>query len=683
MAQPAVPPFVFHGPFRGVLDAVAGRQLGPGYAKAAHNVQLLGGRVRPREPWKGMGTLTGLLGAADQIRALHVWRERPGRTFYIFKASQVVTGLGDPGEWGNTRWYMWEDGRTALHDLGAGQFHSPHAAQFALANGRLFIADGSESCLHTSPSGARKVGVPKPTWASDPVTLANLGGAINIEGPLYGLQAGPAPNGDVLTSSETYRFAFTFVEFNTGAESSMLAMPNASVLTSLVGGHFKFGIATDKIPAPLEYGALRVRVYRQNVNLGEPFFRLVAEASGGANVVYDGQSDDVVELSSTTTGPYAPSRNAIPPGHCHSIAWHGDRMFYGSSDEPSKLFYSELGLPNAVDPTNFLNIEDEGGSQITGLFAHSHQLLIGTEGGIHILSGNIDGPDNDTDALGTSGDLPKSRHLLFRSRASTGPDPQFGPTFVLAGQPGAVHFSTSEGHIRFDGVNTHNLSAERTPLRWRKFWKRCRYHQVSPSITYTQDKESGVLYMSNWTTKVGEEGQNPPVTPGPEMLGYYWRSQDWVTAGLSGSEDSLFATTLAENVDATIVAAFSLLTGAPPVLFLVGGSDAPAWFYETHPMEIVPGRRIHLYHAKMMLARAQNITGNPGVRVMYVLDGELVREAGRDFMFEGKKLTRLFPIRRSGDDIAFRFERASGFSVGSFDNGGVVSFNVDFELEGV
>jgi hypothetical protein len=209
---------------------------------------------------------------------------------------------------------------------------------FTVAKNLVFIANGKDQNKKFNGTNVQRHGIAAPAVAP---TLADGGGV--------GLHNG------------TYEGFITYYNGNTGNESS--AGPTAATVT-VVNRTIRWTWTASTDPQ-----VTAVRLYIRNTGTQSIFFQ-VAEVAIGTTTTTTSATD----VSLITKGPDTAENN--PPPITNYLAFYGDRLFAaGDPSNPSIVYYSKEGQPEAFDPDNKEAINQDDGSKITGLHV-AHEILM-------------------------------------------------------------------------------------------------------------------------------------------------------------------------------------------------------------------------------------------------------------------------------------------------------------------
>ena len=718
MTQPRISPIQHHGPFLGLNDTVSSRELPPAFSTVAHNVLLHEGRIRPRAPWRQIGAT---LPSGHRVLSIFHWhvRERDRQPLVFVKSSNHGSNLG-----AGKLWQIDTAGATGqdptAQDLVQGM--SPWPAQFLVVGKTLYVIDGGEKMARVTldPIVGTRLGILPPTRATaqyDPnIDKSRMAGGNvafgwdfpdDIDSSKW---LGTSLNGVQATLVGNFSYAVTFRDPKNGRESNPVysetaVFPNNQFVKIRMN---EKSIGGSSNRAPADAGIGEFRVYRRNNSPQVSFYRLVADwrttgkgtpfgdgdnfqpdPFNDSQTFFDNLADEDILVSNVNQGPFAPSRNGIPPA-ARCAAFYNDRMFYGPVDQPGKVFYSETGQPDHVDGGAFLDVTGDQSDDINGMLAVGSQLFIGKARGIHIHSGFIIAETNDSRAHGVlASELAKSSHLLFKTKSDIGPMTGFGNNFVLAGQPGSIHFGTDAGLFSFDGNSSRNLSAALIEKAWRDFIQRGSGFHTQARLTFAVDPHKRILYACN-----GRAGS----VVGVPILAYHYTSGAWTTVSERDrpeelSDISCVATSLGDKPLDSEIPTFDLR----PASLMVGFGNrkvevssesedadiaATPWVYETGDLAVEPTLRKHFFLVKVMLKRTNRFWGDlPAVSVGYRLNGgTLISRKTLNLATDNP--VRVVALQREAHDLRLVFQRSNQWIKGWSPDVGIEGFALSVELAG-
>lgn len=699
MTQPRISPLQHHGPWLGLNDTVAPRELSPAFATVAHNVILAEGLIRPRAPWRALG---GLVASGHRILSLFHWhtRERDRHPLVFAKTTNHGSNLSAGRLW---QLQTADDASELFSRM------SPWPAQFHVVGKTLYVIDGGQKMVRVTldPIRATRIGILPPVRGTaeffnhpfDPrfLPVGMVVFAWDHADLDYNRSFSAAAGSGI---SGSYSYAVTHYDSTTGRESNPVISESSIQVSNerpkILINQMSFESESENQP-PTDAGIDEIRVYRRNDGLGSSFFRLVAQQIGFDSIdpfenqqtFLDSLADEDITVSNANTGPFAPSRNGIPPAS-RCAAFYNDRMFYGPLDDPGKVYYSELGQPDHVDGGAFLNVTGDESDDVNGLLAVGSQLHIGKSRSIHILSGTISAATNTTRAHGAlDSELAKSSHQVFKSKADIGPMNGFGNNFILAGQPGMIIFGTDAGLFSFDGQSSRNLSVALISKTWKAFIQRGSGFHTQARLTFAVDPHKRILYVCN-----GRIGN----VVGPPILAYHYATGAWTTVSEHQGPDEIssitcVATSLGDRPGEDELQTFDLREASLMVGFVNRKAEvstesenddirATRWRYETGDLAVEPTIKKHFYKAKIMLKRASRFWGNsPAVSVGYRRNGTTFTSRKTLSMINSEPV-RVVPLQRQAHDIRLVFQRSDQWDKGWSPDVGITGFALSAELAG-
>ncbi len=285
-----------------------------------------------------------------------------------------------------------------------------------------------------------------------------------------------------------YEFACSFYDSETGTESNaqmatISGLPESTVLTFDLADR---ALRIDVTP-PAAFANARVkqvRVYAKITTLqadvdgvesgAEEAFRLVGQydfetrndisvppPTPTANTYYLGEDGMRVlpfaePLSIRGTGPYAPTRNGIPPLSNTAIVF-SDRVLYASAtdDNPGAIYYSDRESGEHVAADDFILFPDSGTDLISGWALFQGRLIVFKSSAIYVLTGTIARQSNDKAALGEL--APAGNYQLFKTTSTIG-------CFNTEGGVGVVecddllYYNAKDGIYTFNGLVSRKIS---------------------------------------------------------------------------------------------------------------------------------------------------------------------------------------------------------------------------------
>lgn len=710
MAQPVQYGLRFPGPFLGLNSDQARHKVGPAFATKAEDVLITRtGSVRPREPLSAYihsgdhripGVIQGMI---------HVDLQTLSGVEYEFptadKAAVLVKAV-KPGE--RIFRLITRQGQSELSMAGhTAATLSLFPPTWVFAGGWLYIIDGSLPLVKYNGVEMRTVGILPPI----------AGKSTGDEGHVY-------PE-DVLTGIPVWpsialvRYAVTFYDSECQTESNPIYFPDLDDPGALIGPnvtvrlHYR-GIDADPNPLPSGRGIDTIRIYRQNMlrpndnrSLGQTFYRLVAELDAGASAQDDESWTDTIQvaesgdeqtedvtLSDTITGPFAPSRNGVPPA-ARIGAWYKNRMWYSDPDDGSRVWFSQEGKPEHVAgldayPANVVRIGGDPDDVITGMVEMAGQLVVLKKGSIWVISGYMEWQTNLDTALGAvTAQVPPE---IYKAKCKVGCDATAGGNgAIVCGHPPLLYYPHADGFYVFDGVDDRPVSdlvsKEWTALLTGHAEQGAFARPQNHAIAYAHDTANQILLIAA-----------PPAAMAwfsDRVLCYHWnaRRPDGIGAWTQfffgdqlGIEDDAplgvccVATALGKPSYGTTDEGVVLMTALCPYLIALAytsasdgltysrifladvdpispGLDMPDWKWETGDLRVVGGKRAHVYWWETEHDRFLGEENTPQLRTEYSVDG-------RDFTPVGgvggtdvsSALTRR-RLGRTARSMALRFRR--------------------------
>jgi hypothetical protein len=713
MTQPSQYAINFAGPFLGLNTVTAPHMLAPGFATVAQNVLITrGGGVRPRDPWRmyWQETLLGLSSVC--VGMLHLDVARLAGSTDDGDRMRVLSKMYD-GKLLQTSAFA---GPAQHVDLTGPGVRSNYQPTWVLANRRLYVIDGSARMIQYDGDTVRTIGIEVPTMA----------GVSEWQDPPQAQVEFKRREGGAGPDAGTYAYTATFYDSVYGIES------NAKVgletpMTVVLDGSNRVAVKIHPFlwAGLAQRGIDRVRIYRRHradvdgTELGLPF-RLIAEIygwpPGAESFDWDNEvPDDEVTLSDVVTGPFAPTRNGIPPA-ARIAVWYKNRMWYADPDDGTRLWYSEHAFPEHVGSTSFIPIGGDPDDIITGMVEMAGQIIILKKDSIWVLSGDLETYNNARVALGHQPgvDFAESFPEVYKTKSKTGcHNTQGGNGAIVCGHPPLLFYSNANGLYRFDGVDDR-LVSDLIMDEWKAV-----VGSLDHSISYAVDLANEVLYVC----------PTAPVTSNPfpqRFLCYHWGVNRgdgvgvWTTVTNIGDpipqpgSDFLerlgiacIATCLGTpstqgtpnhetvgDVSPFLVAGLYFYTPpspiTPPTFYSVISyastqvderQPTPEWLWRTGDLMLAGGKKAHLYYLEYRHERAKSeVGGGPTVKVRYAIDDrdlELLSPSENGLDTKGVFLRR-HHMGRTGRSLALEFSRGSVTDWEAWN--GLTGFALDVEL---
>lgn len=691
----------FAGPFLGLNTVQAPHMLGPGFATLAENTLITrAGGVRPRDPWRlywqdglaGVGaklvgmlhlnvaTLAGWTGGAEGLRVL---AKADGKLyqFAAFGESQQFKDLTPSFP-------------PAISSL---------PPTWVFANRRLYVIDGSPRMVQYDGEDVFKIGI------EEPLATAAAWEVIGVSGPGAGY----------------YRYAITYYNSVYGIESNGPPVPT-NPPGFLFDDSQTMQMTLDEASIPVGCMIDTVRIYRQHYAdangdaLGLPF-RLVGVRSADdfGNPWVDYVANDDYTLSDPITGPFAPTRNGIPPA-ARIATWYKDRMWYADPDDGSLLWFSEFGFPEHVGSTSFIRIGGDSDDVIAGMVEMAGQVIILKKDSIWILSGDLDTYDNTRVALALGpGDFTESFPEVYKSKSKTGCHATAGGNgAIVCGHPPLLYYSNANGLYRFDGVDDR-LVSDLIMDEWATMLGAARgVSESDHSISYAVDLVNEVLYVCpsamttataqgflcyHWGVNRGDgvgvwttaTDVNEPL-PSPPAVGLVRLGIGCIATCL-GAPAGFASSQRVGHVSPLLVAGLYYYTppdGSPPhhytelryAEFGESEEDIPVWKWRTGDLMLAGGKKAHIYYWEYNHERFAGELSSPRVRPFYTLWGgtdpandgqQVLLGAFAGWETQGRFMRRL-RIGRSARSITLEFTRGDATAWRPWN--GLTGFAIDVEL---
>lgn len=678
--------FTYRGPFNGLNTTAEPRELSPAWATVCDNLLLVEGRLRPRQRMVHYGDAlppqSGPLHFPAGTRVLSMTQRFPNPNDFqsgdrIDLIAKVLEPNGSPA-------IMQHLGSLGSFVIPVGTELSNMPATFVFVGDWLYVLDGSETLYKIRGAVARTVGIRVPREYTT--------------GPLGDVEwIGIQPAGFEGGIEATVQYAITFYDELTGVESNPL-YSQEYVCDSNQGVRMRILPAPNQ-PPPFS-GATRMRLYRKNITEAQIAFRLRREFFSPQLLDFTFQ-DDLREsmiplsVSSDVTGPFAPSRNGLPPKATIGAVYR-DRLFYNDLDNASIVRYSALGIPDHVDPTDYKTVAGDEVQGVSGLAPFADQLMIGRRRGIHVESGTITRPTNETAAAGL--EEPESGDVLYKSKATTGPA-QFtgGNGFVLAGTPQHLYYANESGFYRWDGVSEVKLT-ENIKRTWLEFLRDNGAVELKPNLSYAVDTYNSIIYIHN----------RPSLTAGGRyVLAYHYGSPIGGTsigkwsrlrfadpevegepsciATCFGVPDNPQAMTESDRYSPLIMGTMTgrLYKGQNPTQGGFAGGAAPDFRYETGRLVFMEGSETHFYFCRWLTDPIGDTlpigTGPPLIDIGYSIDDGAEIFENRDIRFANYVTLRM---GRQGADVRLIFKKSGVWSQGWSTRIGIIGLVVDIEEVG-
>lgn len=184
----------------------------------------------------------------------------------------------------------------------------------------------------------------------------------------------------------SYGYRVTWVS-ETGAESPYSAevvvewKPN-----NIIAELFTYAVWLSSLPVGPDHVVAR-RVYRtKNLadqdGLVDRTYYFVAEIPDNCSTSW---VDVNADARLTVVGPTFQDSAPIPPGLRYGCAFDGRLWLGGGSHSPTRVYYSETGLPEQFPTFNYFDLGNVSAGDITQIVAHEGQVYIFRERGIDVI----------------------------------------------------------------------------------------------------------------------------------------------------------------------------------------------------------------------------------------------------------------------------------------------------------
>jgi len=237
-------------------------------------------------------------------------------------------------------------------------------------------------------------------YYADPGTI-NVGGSISLlTSASFGMGLGicavtpprgsTGPSPDPITVLARYRWRMTFIT-DTGSESPLSDFAETfwEQSSETTDGRHSVFLQLPKGPP----GTVARRLYRTNnmFNLEEAedtqyFF--VAQIDDNVTQNYIDVTPDALL---TFNAPGFENSVVISSGYRYAASWNGRMFLANTTDRPTRIIYSEVGLPEQFRATSYFDGAVRTGGRITGLFPYYDSLLVFRETAIDIIRTGEDG----------------------------------------------------------------------------------------------------------------------------------------------------------------------------------------------------------------------------------------------------------------------------------------------------
>ena len=231
----------------------------------------------------------------------------------------------------------------------------------------------------------------KPSYL-DPATSQQL--EQNTASPNFGasstLGLGDTENGDF--NHYSYRMSFIL---DTGAESPLGAVGSQSwTIGSATQEQVKFGIYISDFPTGIE-GTVARKLYRtknqrqsyDNNARDQLFYECLTIRDNSTTELVDVIPDTALVLEA----PALTDSDIISTTYITGEAWDSRMWLAGGGSHPTRIIYSDNGIPEQFGQFSYFDVGNTTGGHITGLYAYYNNLLVFRERAIDIIRSNGSG----------------------------------------------------------------------------------------------------------------------------------------------------------------------------------------------------------------------------------------------------------------------------------------------------
>lgn len=360
---------------------------------------------RGLEPWwKAPASFTGQPVANSylfekKIDAFYIWnKQNTEQTYYIVEQGGYLyyamghKGISPPAIDFADDLYILDSGRhiPKINEMGT-QF-IPFGNKLLIMNGvdkPIWFYGGLKTrdfgfLLPTPSIDALDI---KPTYLTSPTPeLEN-----NTASPNFGNnnRLGLGDRGD--NDSSVYSWKMTFI-LDTGAESPLgnAATQEWNVGTT-AGSQVRFGVYISDLPTGIE-GTVARKLYRtKNQRLPDStdsrdqlYYECLTIRDNSTTAVVDVIPDNAL----TTPAPTLTDSTTISSTFITGEAWDSRMWLGGGRSHPTRIIYSDRGIPEQFGTFSYFDVGNTAGGHITKLYAYYNNLLVFRERSIDIIRTN-------------------------------------------------------------------------------------------------------------------------------------------------------------------------------------------------------------------------------------------------------------------------------------------------------
>ena len=212
---------------------------------------------------------------------------------------------------------------------------------------------------------------------------------VGIGYPRYGSSSvqGLGDTGNTDTSFYSYRMSFVS---DTGSESP-LGNITSVFWTNEEGYTFKHGVFLNDV-ATGKKGIVARKIYRtknqrlaQDNTSRDQLFYLVKTIEDNSTTDF---IDTIPDTYLTALAPALTDSTTISTTYQFGAAWNNRLWLGGGPDHPTRIIYSQQGLPEQFGSFNYFDVGAASGGHITQLFAYYNNLIVFREKSIEIIRDN-------------------------------------------------------------------------------------------------------------------------------------------------------------------------------------------------------------------------------------------------------------------------------------------------------
>ena len=355
------------------------------------------------EPWYNYKSATLQIGDATPyldttIDSVFVWsKQSTGQVYHFFEQAGELYYL-----WGNNNGKTLADFWDHKITIGTGR-HIPKigesGTQFIPFGNRLLIINGYDKpILFYGDAKYREFGYLLPTPELELLNVQpdyyNSGAASGDDQLKQGtaqpyfdvtpIGLGDTENGDV----SVYYYRTTYIS-DTGSESPLSAPASVNwKIDNAQQDDRRFGVFINEIPIGKE-GVVARRIYRTKNQ------RLSTDADARDQIYYlvrqinENGSTELIDIVPDTAlvnqAPDLTASSVISSQYIVGESWNGRLWLAGGASHPTRIIYSDVGLPEQFGTFSYFDVGNTSGGHITQLFSYYNSLLVFREDSIDII----------------------------------------------------------------------------------------------------------------------------------------------------------------------------------------------------------------------------------------------------------------------------------------------------------